>query len=162
MKSNLILAPLHCMPKWVWPSMKRYSMFFIRNSTLPSMHWKFAEHARTWMQNNQLPIKEDNSIVEEELLQKSHQENLSKCFIINKVCEKTNRCTEGHSGGGKSARQEWNSWSVGLQSDVLTAHRTIASSSSSSSTISIIISLNSFASLQWMRKARGECRSLWR
>jgi hypothetical protein len=55
-------------PKWVWPSMNRYRMFFIQTSTLPpGMHQKLTKHGRFCRQNNQLPTKthvelKDNSI----------------------------------------------------------------------------------------------------
>lgn len=46
------------MPKWVWPWMFWYRMFFAQASTLPSRrHWKLIEHGRCWIQNNQFPIK---------------------------------------------------------------------------------------------------------
>jgi hypothetical protein len=57
------------MPKWVWPLMNRYRMFFIQTSTLPPcMHHKLTKHGRFCKQNNQLPTKthvelNDNSIV---------------------------------------------------------------------------------------------------
>jgi hypothetical protein len=56
-------------PKRVWPSMKRYRMFFAQTSTLPPcMHQKLAKHGRFWKQNNKLPTKshielENNFIV---------------------------------------------------------------------------------------------------
>jgi hypothetical protein len=59
-------APLG-MPKWVWPFMYRYKMFFVQTSTLPPrMCQKLTKHRRFCKQNNQLPNKshdelEDNS-----------------------------------------------------------------------------------------------------
>ena len=45
-RAKLVLAPLG-MPKWVWPSMNRYRMFYVQTSTLPpSMHGKLTEHGR--------------------------------------------------------------------------------------------------------------------
>jgi hypothetical protein len=67
-RAKLILAPLG-MPKWVWPSMNRYRMFFVQTSTIPPcMHQKLTKHGRFCKQNNQLPTKshvelKDNSIV---------------------------------------------------------------------------------------------------
>ena len=46
LRAKLVLAPLG-MPKWVWPSMNRYRMFYVQTSTLPpSMHGKLTEHGR--------------------------------------------------------------------------------------------------------------------
>jgi hypothetical protein len=67
-RAKLILAPLD-MPKWVWPFMNRYRMFFVQTSTLPPrMHHKLTKHGRFCKQNNQLPTKthvesKDNSII---------------------------------------------------------------------------------------------------
>ena len=67
------LAPLG-MPKWVWPSMNRYRMFYLQTSTLPPrMHHKLTKHGRFCMQNNQLPTKthvesKDNSILSKKIL----------------------------------------------------------------------------------------------
>ena len=57
LRTKLILAPLG-IPKWVWPSMNWYRMFFGQTSTLPSsMHWKPTKHGLCCIQNNQLPTK---------------------------------------------------------------------------------------------------------
>ena len=46
------------MPKWIWPSMKLYRMFFVQTSILPpNMHPKTYRIWNVSMQNNQLPIK---------------------------------------------------------------------------------------------------------
>ena len=46
------------MPKWVWPSMNWYRMFFGQTSTLPpSMHQKLSKHGRYRMKNNDLLAK---------------------------------------------------------------------------------------------------------
>ena len=67
--AKLILAPLECFAKWVWPSMNWCRMFFVQTCTLPpTMHW--SKNYRTWMglvmQNNKVQTKshvelEDNS-----------------------------------------------------------------------------------------------------
>ena len=51
-RAKPIFAPLG-MPKWVWPSMNWYRMFFAQTSTLPlSMHRKLTERGGCCMQNN--------------------------------------------------------------------------------------------------------------
>lgn len=66
LRIKLISAPLDT-PKWVWPSMNQYRMFFDQTITLPpNMHHKLTEHERCWMQNIWFPTKchvesDDNS-----------------------------------------------------------------------------------------------------
>ena len=66
LRIKLISAPLDT-PKWVWPSMNRYRMFFDQTITLPpNMHHKLTEHERCWMRNIWFPTKshvesDDNS-----------------------------------------------------------------------------------------------------
>jgi len=53
--TKVILAPLG-MPKWVWPSMNRYRMFFIQPSTiLPSMHQKLGKWKSACKLTNSCP-----------------------------------------------------------------------------------------------------------
>jgi hypothetical protein len=68
LRAKLILALLG-MPKWVWPLMNQYRMFFVQTSTPPPrMHQKLTKHGKFCKQNNQLPTKshdelKDNSII---------------------------------------------------------------------------------------------------
>ena len=57
LRVKLILARLG-MPKWVWPSMNQYRMFFVHTSTpTPIIYQKLTKHANYCMQNNQLTTK---------------------------------------------------------------------------------------------------------
>ena len=49
-RAKHMLAPLG-MPKWVWPSMNQYKVFFVQTSTLLplSIHQKFTKHGRCCM-----------------------------------------------------------------------------------------------------------------
>ena len=56
LRAKLILALLG-MPKWVWPSMNRYRMFFYSILHNTSKHRKFTKHRRCCMQTNKLMTK---------------------------------------------------------------------------------------------------------